>query len=99
MTMMIVTQGFAEVNGTQLYYEMAGQGEPLVLIHGRLLHSGQWDEQFLEFAQHYRVIRHDVRGFGKSRMRDSGSDVEDLRALLDYLHIDHAHLLGLSMGA
>jgi pimeloyl-ACP methyl ester carboxylesterase len=36
-------QGFAEVNGAQLYYEAAGAGHPLVMLHGHLIGSGQWD--------------------------------------------------------
>lgn len=99
MATVTVTQGFVQTSGTRLYYEMAGQGEPLVLIHARLLHSGQWDEQFLTFAERYRVIRYDVRGFGQSRMDIFGSDVEDLRVLLDHFDLPQAHLLGLSMGA
>jgi pimeloyl-ACP methyl ester carboxylesterase len=50
----------------QLYYEEAGNGHPLLLIHGGLVHSDMWDDQFEAFAQHFRVIRFDLRGFGKS---------------------------------
>ncbi len=92
-------KGFAEVNGTKLYYEVAGEGHPLVLIHGGLLDMKMWDGQFAEFAQYYRVIRYDVRGFGKSKMTDIPySHTRDLYGLLDFLGIKKAYLLGLSLG-
>jgi pimeloyl-ACP methyl ester carboxylesterase len=49
-----------------LYYEVAGSGHPLVFIHGGQLDSRMWDDQFAAYAKSYRVIRYDVRGFGKS---------------------------------
>nr|MBP7689734.1 alpha/beta hydrolase [Thermoflexales bacterium] len=58
--------GFADFNGGKLYYEVAGTGRPLVLIHGGLVNSGLWDKQFYAFAAHHRVIRYDVRSYGKS---------------------------------
>ena len=92
--------GFAEVNGTRLYYEIAGSGHPLALIHGFALNTQMWDDQFDVFAQQYRVLRYDVRGFGQSSLPtpDRYAHTDDLRALLAFLDIDHAHILGLSMG-
>ena len=92
--------GFAEVNGTRLYYEVAGSGHPLVLIHGSTLDTRMWDNQFEPFAQHYTVVRYDVRGFGKSALPtgESYARPDDLKGLLDYLDIAHASVLGLSMG-
>lgn len=92
--------GFAEVNGTRLYYEVAGSGHPLVLIHGMSLDTRMWEDQFEPFAQHYRVVRYDARGFGKSALPAGGSyaHTDDLKALLEYLEIEHAFILGLSMG-
>jgi len=58
--------GFMAVNGTRLYYEVAGHGEPIVLIHGFTLDTRMWDDQFDAFARSYRVIRYDARGFGRS---------------------------------
>lgn len=91
---------FAEVNGTRLYYEVAGSGHPLVLIHGFTLDTRMWDEQFEAFAQRYRVIRYDARGFGKSAnpSGESYAAADDLRALLEHLGVERAHILGLSMG-
>jgi 3-oxoadipate enol-lactonase len=92
--------GFAAVNGTRLYYEVAGSGHPLVLIHGMSLDTRMWDDQFEPLAQHYQVVRYDARGFGKSALPTGGSSAhtDDLKALLDYLAIAHASILGLSMG-
>ena len=69
-----VTAGMAEVNGTRLYYETAGQGSPVVLIHGGLLNNAEWDAQFRTFAEHYYVMRYDVCGFGKSATRSRASE-------------------------
>ncbi|HXY36127.1 MAG TPA: alpha/beta hydrolase [Planctomycetaceae bacterium] len=92
--------GFAPVNGTRIYYEVAGKGEPLVLIHGGNLDSRMWDDQFANYAKRYRVVRYDVRGFGGSiRPADQAySNADDLAGLLDYLEMPKAHLVGLSLG-
>jgi 3-oxoadipate enol-lactonase len=95
-----VDSGFLAVNGGSLYYEVTGQGFPLVLVHSRWMHSGLWDEQAKVFSTHYRVVRYDVRGFGESRMdRVPYSDADDLLKLFDHLDVDQAYLVGLSMGA
>lgn len=92
--------GFAAVNGIRLYYEVAGSGRPLVLIHGMSLDTRMWDDQFEPLAQHYRVVRYDARGFGKSALQTGRSyaHTDDLKALLEYLDIEHAFIVGLSMG-
>ena len=92
--------GFAEVNGTRLYYEVAGTGHPLTLIHGGLVDRRLWDDQFDVFAQHYRVIRYDMRGFGDSGLIKAGaySFEKDLHDLLQFLGIKKTYVLGLSMG-
>jgi pimeloyl-ACP methyl ester carboxylesterase len=93
-------QAFAEVNGTRLYYEVAGSGHPLVLIHGLALDTRMWDDQFKTFAQHHQVIRYDLRGFGRSALpcSDRYSHADDLKALMAYLDIEQAAIVGLSMG-
>ena len=93
--------GFAEVNGTRLYYEIASSGEPIVLIHGNFGDCRHWDYQLEPIAKSHKVIRYDVRGFGKSNMpvqEESYSHHEDLRALLGYLGISKANIAGFSMG-
>src|SRR5258708_11574633 len=94
--------GFAEVNGTRLYYEVAGTGHPLTLIHGGLVNRRLWDDQFDVFAQHYRVVRFDMRGFGDSGLiRAAGEKFsleKDVYDLLQFLGIEKTYILGLSMG-
>lgn len=93
--------GYADVNGTRLYYEAAGAGHPLVLIHGYTLDSRMWDDQFDTLSQKYRVIRYDLRGFGKSACPSPGQKychTEDLKALLGYLKVSQSYVMGLSMG-
>ena len=97
---MKVEQDFVAANGTRLYYEAAGAGHPVVLLHGFTFDTTMWDDQFLPLAQHFRVIRYDMRGFGRSDLpgAESYSHVDDLKALLDHLGISQAHLVGLSKG-
>ena len=97
-TLELVT-GIAEVNGTTLYYEIQGKGHPLVLLEGGQLDLKMWDDQLSEFSKNYQVIRYDLRGFGRSgEWGASYKAHEDLRALLDTLAIEQAHLVGLSGG-
>jgi len=94
-----VRQGLATVNGTRLYYEQAGSGPDLVLLQGGQLDLRMWDAQFETFARHYRVLRYDVRGFGRSGPTGAPfQHHEDLAALLDELGIERAHFVGLSLG-
>jgi len=96
---MPLTTGIAEVNRTKLYYEMLGEGHPLVLIHGGLLDCRMWDGQFKKFATSYQVIRYDIRGYGKSALaKGKYSHVKDLLSLLNFLAVDKAHIIGLSLG-
>jgi pimeloyl-ACP methyl ester carboxylesterase len=95
------SSGFAEVNGTRLYYEVAGSGDPVVLVHAFTLDTRMWDDQFAVLARDFRVIRYDARGFGKSAPPVPGeaySNADDLAALLDHLDARRAHVVGLSMG-
>lgn len=96
---MSVECGFAEVEGTRLYYETAGSGPPIVLLHGFTLDSSIWDDQMDAFAPSHQVIRYDLRGFGQSPPPTTPyTHVADLKALLDYLGLARAAILGLSMG-
>src|SRR6266705_3588362 len=91
--------GFAEVNGTKLYYEVLGEGHALVLIHGGYMDRRMWDDQFAVFAQHYRVICYDVRGFGQTELPPVPyTDREDLYHLLSFLGLGKTYLMGLSVG-
>ena len=93
------TTGTADVNGTKLYYEVAGGGGPLVLVHAGIADGRMWDAQVDAFSAHYRTIRHDMRGFGRSPMVEGPySHHADLRALLDALGVGRASFVGCSRG-
>lgn len=94
------TRAFADVNGTRLWVEVDGAGSPLVLIHGSPLDCRMWAPQVADLVRAHRVIRYDVRGYGRS---DPPGDTryrheDDLAGLLDWLGIERAAVLGLSMG-
>ncbi len=97
---MPIHQGFADVNGTRLHFEVAGSGTPLVLIHGNTLDLRMWDDQFQDFAARYQVVRYDMRGYGQSALptTEPYAPADDLMALLHHLGLKHAHILGLSRG-
>lgn len=97
-----ITSGFAEVNGTKLYYEVAGKGEPIIFVHGNFGDRRHWDYQFEQLSKSFKVVRYDVRGYGKSALPkpdETYYDTEDLKALLEYLNIKKAHICGVSMGS
>jgi 3-oxoadipate enol-lactonase len=91
--------GFLDVQGAPLYYEVAGTGHPLLLIHAGVADSRMWDDQFQTFALRYQVIRYDLRGFGKSGVpAGKFANQEDVTALFEFLGIKHAHVIGISFG-
>jgi 3-oxoadipate enol-lactonase len=90
---------FIESGTVKLYYEEAGSGRPIVMIHGGLLNAAMWDDQFEEFARRYRVIRYDARRHGCTVSEpDTFSHHEDLRALVEALGLEKPVIMGLSMG-
>ena len=92
-------QGFTEVNGARLYYEVQGQGHTVVLVHAGIADSRMWDDQFAVFAERYRVIRYDHRGFGQSTMPPGNFALhDDLYELLRRLGVERAALVGVSLG-
>jgi 3-oxoadipate enol-lactonase len=94
-----VETGYAEVDGGRLYYETSGNGPAIVLIHAGFLDLRMWDPQIPVFSKTNRVIRYDVRGFGKSDLaRNTYSDYKDLRALLYHLRVKTTSLVGVSNG-
>jgi pimeloyl-ACP methyl ester carboxylesterase len=91
--------GVVEASGTLLYYEIAGAGPPLVLIHEGLADSRMYDDQFDTLAAHHRVVRYDLHGFGRSGTPvQAYSHHAALRDLLDHLGIERAAILGMSQG-
>lgn len=95
--------GYAPVTHGQLYYEAFGDGpDAVVLIHGNAGDRRHWDAQIAALASQLRVIRYDVRGFGRSSVPVADgaySDFDDLQQLLDVLKVQSAHIIGWSMGA
>ena len=78
---------------------MIGEGDVLVLLHSGYTDLRLWDDQFELFGRYFKVIRYDIRGFGRSdKPSEPFSHFEDLKELLNYLGIDKAHLVGVSMG-
>lgn len=93
---------FCSCNGVDLWYEEAGQGSPLVFIHGHTLTAALWDDQWPVLARRFRTVRLDLRGHGRSSAPGSGYSSADFAAdilgLLDHLGIARACLVGLSLG-
>ena len=94
---MTTDSGFVETNGARIYYEVEGEGEPVVLIHAGIANLRMWDEQVPALSDAYRVIRYDTRGFGRTETEDVPfSNRADIAALLDHLGEESAHLVGVS---
>ena len=94
-------RGFASIPGGRLYWESVGKGPPLILLHGHSLDRTMWDPQMAALSRHFRVIRYDLRGYGRSTLPREGEDrlhAEDLKLLMDRLGIARAHVVGLSLG-
>jgi 3-oxoadipate enol-lactonase len=88
-----------DVNGARLWYDEAGDGEVVLLLHGGLGDSGLWEPVVPFLAERFRTIRTDLRFFGRS----TGPAVpwsweEDVVGVLDGLGVERAALVGLSMG-
>ena len=93
---------FKNVRGLNMYYEIYGQGEPLLLIHGNGGSMKSFMYQISYFSKNYKVIAVDSRAQGKSEDRSDSLSFEmmadDFSALLDILHIDSCNVLGWSDG-
>jgi pimeloyl-ACP methyl ester carboxylesterase len=95
----VASSGYITLGDDSIFYETKGTGEAIILIHDGILHREVWDEQFAYFAEKYKVIRYDRRGYGKSSpARGSYSHLEDLKTLFEYLDIDRATLMACSSG-
>jgi pimeloyl-ACP methyl ester carboxylesterase len=97
------TTGYAPVNGLRMYYEVHGNGEPVVLLHGAFMTiTNNWDGWISELAKTRKVIAIEMQGHG--RTADAPRDMtyenlaDDVSALLDHLKIPRADLIGYSMG-
>src|SRR6202035_1074423 len=97
------TTGYAPVNGIKMYYEVHGSGEPVVLLHGAFMTiTNNWAGWISELSKTRKVIAVEMQGHG--RTADVPRDItyenlaDDVAALLNYLKIPRADLIGYSMG-
>lgn len=94
---------FASFDETELYYEICGDGEPLVLVPGFASGAWSWKWQTDELAKAFRVVTFDPRGVANSKLNE-GAHVSitrianDIANLMRELNIDSAHILGISFG-
>ncbi|HXD15540.1 MAG TPA: alpha/beta hydrolase [Vicinamibacterales bacterium] len=92
------------INGVNLYYEEAGHGVPMIFVHEFAGEARSWAPQVRFFRRWYRTITFNARGYPPSDVPEDPAAysqrqaVEDIRGVLDYLQIDKAHVVGLSMG-
>ena len=99
-----VKTGKVKVDDVNLYYELYGAGDPLVLVAGTGISLAPWRlSQVPEFSKHYQVLIYDHRGLGRSDKPDMHYTTrlfaKDCVGLMDALGIKKAHMLGHSMGA
>jgi pimeloyl-ACP methyl ester carboxylesterase len=97
------TTGYAPVNGLEMYYEIHGSGEPVVLLHGAFMTiTNNWTGWIEELSKTRQVIAIEMQGHGRTADIDrdisSANLADDVAALLDYLKIPRADLIGYSMG-
>jgi 3-oxoadipate enol-lactonase len=92
-----------KVNNLVHYYELAGEGNPLVFIHGAFADAKMWDPQWQSFSRQYRVLRYDLRGHGRTgtstlERYSMATYANDLASLLEALDIQTPVLCGQSWG-
>ncbi len=99
-----IDSGYVEVNGARIFYIEAGEGTPMVLVHGWPLGSGLFARNIPALAEEYHVIAVDLRGFGQSEAPGEQSEAsvstyaQDVLAVMDELDIEQALIGGMSMG-
>jgi len=93
---------YCEVNGCKLYYEIIGEGEPLVMIRGLSSNLDHWYPQIPALSKEYRILMFDNRGIARSADSDGPYSimgmVQDTIALMDQVGFQQAHIVSLSMG-
>jgi pimeloyl-ACP methyl ester carboxylesterase len=95
--------GYAPVNGLQMYYEIQGQGEPLMLLHGAYGTIDMWGPVLPALAEHHQVIAVELQGHGHTADIDDRpfsyeQMADDVAALMGHLGIAQADVVGYSMG-
>jgi pimeloyl-ACP methyl ester carboxylesterase len=93
---------YADVNGMKIYYEIHGEGEPLVLLHGFTMSHTMWEGWIEDFSKSYKLIIPDLRGHGNSTNPSNEftheESARDIYGLLDLLKIDKFKAIGFSSG-
>jgi pimeloyl-ACP methyl ester carboxylesterase len=96
---MATDAGYLDIDGARIYYEDRGAGDGVILIHGFAMDTRIFDMQFELFAERFRVVRYDLRGFGRSDLPiGPSSTLDDLQIMMDRLGIERACIVGLSLG-
>lgn len=95
--------GYAPANGTTVYYEVYGDGQPIVLLHGAFMTIGMnWGELIPELAKTRKVIALELQGHGHTPFSDRKLSrttlASDVEKVMDYLKIDSAYVVGYSFG-
>jgi pimeloyl-ACP methyl ester carboxylesterase len=100
--MQVANSGFAPINGLNLYYEIHGEGQPLILLHGGVSASEAFGPNLKELAKSRKVIAVHLQGHGHTkdinRPLRFESMADDVAALITFLKIDKADVLGYSLG-
>ena len=95
-------ESFTNINGLKICYEIAGKGDPIILVHGITAKKEDWICQFGPLSKDFRVIRFDNRGSGASDRPNEPYTMDiyadDLRRLMDFLSFENAHIIGNSLG-
>ena len=92
----------AELNGLEIFYDVHGEGDPLLCVHGLACDRRAWAMQIEPFSQRYKMVIFDNRDVGQSGQ--AGADystadmAQDVLALADHLELETFHLLGISLG-
>jgi pimeloyl-ACP methyl ester carboxylesterase len=95
--------GYAPVNGIKVYYEVYGEGRPIVLLHGAFMTlESNWGQLIPELSKNRKVIAIEFQGHGHSPYSDRQLShavlASDVEKVMDYLKIDSADVVGYSMG-
>src|SRR3569623_3161202 len=95
--------GYVPVNGTKIYYEVYGQGQPLVLLHGAFMSiEMNWGQLIPELSKTRKVIAIEMRGHGHTPFSEGKLDLatmaRDVEAVMNYLKVESADVVGYSMG-
>lgn len=91
--------GYVEVGDGRLWYEEAGKGPSVLLLHAEAADSGMWDAQWKDFSRRFHTIRVDLPGTGRSPYPDESWDPNEyIECLLDSLGVDRVAVVGVALG-